>query len=1210
MHKQESSLPLSIQLPFVGREKELRLIREAFNSSLEHQGVFLLVQGEPGIGKTKLAEEFIRSIGFEDAIVIKGHGMEKEISPNRLISEMIRFYLQSINYDIKSLVHLLDDHMIFNLQKITPELKAYLPFDSSQISVRPLPPPEEKQRFYDSLLIFFSKLSCKKPLIVVIEDLHWLESESLDLLRYLIDNLRNQPVLFLGTSREFRDGTLIQAWSQNLAERRFVKFMILDNLNQDEISRMVEKAFDPKLTEELSAWLKDYTGGNPLFLHETLMTMVEQRIIRLNAADSTWRIQGDLSKSIPESPSVKSVIQRRLEFLDKENFRLLSLASILGDKFEVELLQRLSRTSGSELAARIDDLISRGLIEKIEKSKFRFAHYLVRQHIYESLDLLHREMMHHKIAGIIEADCLKDRERLCARAEELAYHFTHGMKGPLAFKKSIDYLTQAGLKAQKENAWEKAKEYFLEAAELLKTKAGKRIQYKKLLQLYDQVGETEMNLGRPSEAITYYKRALEIGKKRNVLKKIENCEILRRIGYAYHVKNEYDEALSYYRAALRKLSRITEDDEKKEYVKICNFIGSTCYIQGNYHECTDWTNKGLRLLGEKRDPDLIGHGCTNLAMVAESQGDYHKAIQLFQKSLKIKEKLKDRYALYAAYARLGVTFFHLGDYEKARENYYRSLRIAEHTKNSIGMGLLYNNLGTIYEENGEWEESQRFYRKALAIREKLDDRRGLVSSKANLGTIFLYQNKWDEALVCLKESQRLCSHIGIKPIMPFIQVNLAEAYLGKNRLSDAEKEIESALQGASELSLMPAKAEAMKCLAKIHSARKEWKKAEELFLEAIDIFEKLNSPAESAKTLCEYGLSLGRYMKESEASRREKLRGKCFKIYQRAIEFYAQREFDGRLRFLTEQIKANDLDKELDQILKSAHKAIQKIEREKAEKAEELVVATPEREKDRLRIFCFGRFRATRPGQFEELTPKQWGSVKAKQILAYLVTHDPKGIGVTKDRLIGAVWPEIDPATLENTFHVTLSYLRKAVETEKTGYVTHVGSVYRLNWEAGVWSDFHQFQLHLKNGISFEKEGKIHKADIEFQKAADLYQGDLLEDFYERWAEDLRDRFREKFREVFLRLAHIAWRKQDFERCISYCQRLLLSDPADEDAHRLVMLCYNFLGSRTSAVRQFKVCENNLRKYLELEPSPQTISLYQKIKQGQIKDLRSLPINS
>lgn len=235
--------------------------------------------------------------------------------------------------------------------------------------------------------------------------------------------------------------------------------------------------------------------------------------------------------------------------------------------------------------------------------------------------------------------------------------------------------------------------------------------------------------------------------------------------------------------------------------------------------------------------------------------------------------------------------------------------------------------------------------------------------------------------------------------------------------------------------------------------------------------------------------------------------------------------------------------------------------------------------------------------------------MKAKQILAYLVTHDPQKIGVTKDKLIDAIWPEADPSTLENTFHVTLSHLRKATGTEKLEYVTHIGVVYQLNWEAGVWSDFDQFQIHLQNALRFEREGKIHKVDIEFQKAAELYQAELLEDFYERWAEDLRDRFKGKFREVFFKLALISYRKQDFERSISYCQRLLLSDPADEEAHQLTMLCYNFLGNRASAVKQFKVCENNLKKFLEIEPSAQTISLFQKIKQGEIKDIRSLPIN-
>jgi DNA-binding SARP family transcriptional activator len=261
---------------------------------------------------------------------------------------------------------------------------------------------------------------------------------------------------------------------------------------------------------------------------------------------------------------------------------------------------------------------------------------------------------------------------------------------------------------------------------------------------------------------------------------------------------------------------------------------------------------------------------------------------------------------------------------------------------------------------------------------------------------------------------------------------------------------------------------------------------------------------------------------------------------------------------------------------------------------------------DHLRIYCFGRFRVYRPYESEEIPAKEWGSAKAKQILACLVVRDAKKIGLTRDKLVDAVWPEIDPQTLGNTFHVTLSHLRKATEKQKGECLTSQTGVYRLNWEGKVWSDLGEFLSCLDEAQRFRKDQKLHLMDSEYQKAAELYSSDLLEDFYENWAEQVRDEYREKYHAVFWRLARSAWEKSDYERCIHYLQSLLLSDPADEEAHRMIMLSYALLGSRTAAIRQFKVCEDSLKRYLDIEPESGTLSLHRKIKHGNPKDYRKL----
>jgi len=115
-----------------------------------------------------------------------------------------------------------------------------------------------------------------------------------------------------------------------------------------------------------------------------------------------------------------------------------------------------------------------------------------------------------------------------------------------------------------------------------------------------------------------------------------------------------------------------------------------------------------------------------------------------------------------------------------------------------------------------------------------------------------------------------------------------------------------------------------------------------------------------------------------------------------------------------------------------------------------------------------------------------------------------------------------------------------------------------------------------------------------------------LEDFYENGAETVRDEYREKHRTLFWKLSHLALEKFDYEKCIRHTQSLLLSDSTDEGAHRMIMLSYTLLGSRTAAVKQYKVCQENLTIYLDIEPEPETVSLYKKIKQGDLKGTKGL----
>jgi tetratricopeptide (TPR) repeat protein len=1198
---------------FVGREKELKLLGELFDLALENEGSFVLIEGETGIGKTRLTEEFLKSIKSQEVTVIRGHGYHKEISPYRLFSEMFRNYFSSINYDTRYLALLLDNLTIVNLEKIVPELRECIPFDISRIPTSPLPPKEEKQRFYDTLLLFFLKLSHRSPLVLNIEDLHWLEPDTFELLRYLIHNFRKAPILVIATARGPEPGSFADRWVSGLEDQRLVHRMKLSALIPEEVKSLVEAFFNQELTESFLEWLLDYTAGNPLFIHETLRSGTEQNAFFFDPVESRWEIKKEYLENILEPATIGSVIQRRLQGLDTRSHEVLCLAAVIGHKFNLGTLQKISKISLTQLRKTIENLILRNLLQKQsekdeEEGIYRFIHHVVRLHIYQGLNPDFKLKMHHRIALILEKECGKNKEKLFQKVEDLANHYSSGKKDKVSLKKTVSFLTQAGLKAQKQYSEGKAEEYYNQAIGSLESFPSSQEKHQKLLHLLENLGYVETTVGKQDMAIRSYQKALEMRKTHKLLPRFKKAQIYRKIGYVYHSISDYPQAISYYHKALNKLKQISTDDEYTEFITTCNCLGLTHFLKGNYSECVQLSEKGIGLSKKKKHLPLIAQSYNNMGMVAYSQGEYEKAIEFFNKCLEIQLKVGNQYRVSAIYTNLGVIHLNLGLYDQATDYYYKGLKLAEEMGNLCWKGILYNNLGVLYQDRGEWKEALGFFEKSLKIREQYGDRRGMVSALENLGSASLSQGQVEKALTYLDKSVKLCQEIGAKEVLPFVQVRLGEAYFKLNDFENAKHYLESALEISTKQSSRLAMGMAKRSLARFHSGLKDWENAENLFEESEKIFEDLKSTYQLAQTESNWGLSLAQKAREAESQRKKENTEKSEKMYKKAIQILVDLGFDKRLKLLAEEIRESRLELKLAQVLKEITQKLKQMEtKKKVEKQPEtkaLLEVTGDYI-DHLRIYCFGRLRVYRPYESEEIPTKEWGSGKAKQILAYLVVNDPKKIGVTRDKLVNAIWPEIDPHTLGNTFHVTLSHLRKALEKERSEYIISQGGFYRLNWEGKVWSDVHEFLSHLDKALHFEKEEKLHPADLEYQKAAELYSSNLLEDFYENWAETVRDEYREKYRTVFGKLSHLALEKFDYEKCIHHTQFLLLSDPTDEEAHRMIMLSYMLLGSRTAAVKQYKVCQENLRRYLDIEPEPETVSLYKKIKQG-LKDTRSL----
>jgi DNA-binding SARP family transcriptional activator len=248
-----------------------------------------------------------------------------------------------------------------------------------------------------------------------------------------------------------------------------------------------------------------------------------------------------------------------------------------------------------------------------------------------------------------------------------------------------------------------------------------------------------------------------------------------------------------------------------------------------------------------------------------------------------------------------------------------------------------------------------------------------------------------------------------------------------------------------------------------------------------------------------------------------------------------------------------------------------------------------------LEIRCFGHFDVLRDGQVIQ----DWRRDKARSLLKHLVAN--RG-SIQRDVLLDLLWPELEPDAAQRNLRVTLHALRRAVESgsdQSTPYVLTRGDAYELNPDAQVWVDIHVFRNLYDQAASFWRRGCMDEAIRAYESAEALYRDDyLLDDLYEEWTSIPREQLKDQYLLVVTRLADAALMREDYERCIEYCHKVLGRDVSREDAYQRLMRCHAEMGRPGRALRWYELCREILERDLNVEPNDLTVQLAKRIVTG------------
>ena len=492
------ALPKNYRTPLVGREAESRRLREVLERTASGRGGVVTLAGEPGVGKTRLATETMRVAQSLGLLVLTGNCYEGEgsgsMSPWADIAQAVASAVPRAVFR-----ELLGDGAS-EIARVQPALRRL--YDDLPPPLD-LPPEAERAYLFDCFCRFVENLCRRKPVLMVLEDLHWADEPTTLLLQSLAPQLDSMPVLVLGTYRdaELEDARPLSTALRELVRARLVERVSLSRLDAAVVAEMLEALSGQAPVGELVAAIHAATEGNPFFVEEVYQHLAEED--RLFDHRGRWREDLSLDRlDVPEG--VRLVVGRRLERLNEEGRAVLTVAGVVGRRFGYSLLETLVEAEVDAVLECVEVAEQLHLIEPVgglqaREVHYQFTHELIRQTLLQGLSPPRRQRLHQQVADAIET---LHGEESDEQASSIAHHLYHA--GTIADEaKTRRFLALAAEQAMRAGGFETARSH-LEAALSLT----RRIDENERAHLLWRLGLAQRSQGDWQQALENFELAL------------------------------------------------------------------------------------------------------------------------------------------------------------------------------------------------------------------------------------------------------------------------------------------------------------------------------------------------------------------------------------------------------------------------------------------------------------------------------------------------------------------------------------------------------------------------------------------------------------------------------------------------------------------------------------------------------------------------------
>jgi len=731
---------------YSGRQQELKRLEECLERTTHGDGALVTVIGDPGIGKSRLLHEFTTGLDNEQIAILRGKC--------QTFAQSTPYYpfLDALRHELNLTDEAQPDELLnrarTNILNIDTSLAPNLPYYLHLLSLHTDPiithmqGEELRHAMVDALAKIFTRLAARRPTLFLLEDWHWHDEPSEQVLQHLAGLLPRHALLILLTARP--------EYSVSWATFNHHTLMVLTPLDAEDTESIMRSVFKAEtLPEGLRNVIHERTGGNPLFIEEICHSLSEEgRVVIHEGTATLTRPLDDLV--LPET--VQSIIRSRLDRLDWKLKEVLRLASVIGRVFTVSLLEKVLQGQGpANLRKSLDALIRTDMVLPVEGhpgTEYMFKHALTQQVTYSTVLLQRRKVLHGLVGRAME-------ELYGNRVQELVNLLHHHFSLAEDWEKAIRYAREAAEQAKRVSQFEEALRLLEQMKIAISQLSPDRSKHGTLI-------ETLLEEERLCDTLGWRERQEAVIEQMfSILRCYDDpsstAAAYVRQGDLYTQLGRFDKADHALNQALSIRRGLLDRNGEANTLRSLSFLR---WHQGRHQEAVACNEAALVIDRERGDFRAMSHDLTNLAPLLQHLGDCHGALERLEEALELEASEQDAFNRMTILFNMGNVYNKSGDLDRAISYYRDSLKVCLDHHLRINQTLVLCSIASIYWKQDRHDECLRLYEEVLQICRTMKYGRGLSNGLTAVGNFLLLLDRPKDALPYFLESTSVLEELG------------------------------------------------------------------------------------------------------------------------------------------------------------------------------------------------------------------------------------------------------------------------------------------------------------------------------------------------------------------------------------------------------------------------------------------------------------------